>query len=80
MELGPDNVPPFVAAPQWYPAFTESALSQFDGLELADDVLVNSFRDLEPRVSEHTPCPLIFLNPKLEKQRTCDRQANLSAG
>ena len=51
MELGPDDVPPFVAAPQWYPAFTESTLSQFDGLELADDVLVNSFRDLEPRVS-----------------------------
>ncbi|WVZ84069.1 hypothetical protein U9M48_031141 [Paspalum notatum var. saurae] len=48
IELGPGDVPPFVAAPQWYPAFTESALSQFDGLELADDVLVNSFRDLEP--------------------------------
>ena len=51
MELGPDDVPPFVAAPEWYPAFTESALSQFDGLEHADDVLVNSFRDLEPMVS-----------------------------
>jgi hypothetical protein len=53
VELGPDDVPPFVAAPQWYPAFTESALSQFDGLEHADDVLVNSFRDLEPKVSTH---------------------------
>lgn len=50
VELGPDDVPPFVAAPQWYPAFTESALSQFEGLEGADDVLVNSFRDLEPQV------------------------------
>ncbi|XP_044969308.1 UDP-glucosyltransferase UGT13248-like [Hordeum vulgare subsp. vulgare] len=48
VELGPDDVPPFVAAPQWYPAFTESALSQFDGLDQADHVLVNSFRDLEP--------------------------------
>lgn len=48
VELGPDDVPPFVAAPRWYPAFTESALSQFDGLDHADDVLVNSFRDLEP--------------------------------
>ncbi|CAD6211653.1 unnamed protein product [Miscanthus lutarioriparius] len=53
VELGPDDVPPFVAAPQWYPAFTESALSQFDGLELADDVLVNSFRDLEPREADY---------------------------
>ncbi|RCV32876.1 hypothetical protein SETIT_7G038300v2 [Setaria italica] len=44
VELGPDDVPPFLAAPQWYPAFTESALSQFDGLEYADDVLVNSLR------------------------------------
>jgi hypothetical protein len=53
VELGPDDVPPFVAAPQWYPAFTESALSQFDGLELADDVLVNSFRDLEPTEADY---------------------------
>ena len=51
VELGPDDVPPFVAAPAWYPAFTESALSQFDGLDQADHVLVNSFRDLEPMVS-----------------------------
>ncbi|KAL6841024.1 hypothetical protein ACP4OV_028993 [Aristida adscensionis] len=48
VDLGPDDVPPFVAAPRWYPAFTESALSQFDGLDDADDVLVNSFHDLEP--------------------------------
>lgn len=54
VELGPEDVPPFMAAPEWYPAFTESALGQFDGLEEADDVLVNSFRDLEPKVStEH---------------------------
>ncbi|KAL6653078.1 hypothetical protein ACP70R_012003 [Stipagrostis hirtigluma subsp. patula] len=52
-ELGPDDVPPFVAAPKWYPAFTESALSQFDGLEDADDVLVNSFRDLEPMEADY---------------------------
>lgn len=53
VELGPDDVPPFVAAPEWYPAFTESALSQFDGLEHADDVLVNSFRDLEPMEADY---------------------------
>ncbi|XBI88462.1 hypothetical protein VPH35_026428 [Triticum aestivum] len=33
VELGPNDVPPFVTAPAWYPAFTESALSQFDGLD-----------------------------------------------
>ena len=55
VELGPDDVPPFMAAPRWYPVFTESALSQFDGLEQADDVLVNSFRDLEPKVSARIP-------------------------
>ncbi|CAO2041546.1 unnamed protein product [Urochloa humidicola] len=53
VELGPGDVPPFVAAPRWYPAFTESALGQFDGLELADDVLVNSFHDLEPMEAHH---------------------------
>ncbi|KQJ81835.1 UDP-glucosyltransferase UGT13248 isoform X2 [Brachypodium distachyon] len=53
VELGPDDVPPFVAAPEWYPAFTESALGQFDGLEEADDVLVNSFRDLEPKEADY---------------------------
>jgi hypothetical protein len=51
VDLGPDDVPPFVAAPEWYPAFTDSALGQYDGLEEADDVLVNSFRELEPEVS-----------------------------
>ncbi|KAJ1254819.1 hypothetical protein BS78_K321600 [Paspalum vaginatum] len=53
VELGPGDVPPFMAAPQWYPAFTESALSQFDGLEHAGDVLVNSFRDLEPTEADY---------------------------
>ncbi|CAD6204181.1 unnamed protein product [Miscanthus lutarioriparius] len=67
VELGPDDVPPFVAAPQWYPAFTESALSQFDGLELADDVLVNSFRDLEPREADYleSTCRAKTIGPTL---------------
>jgi hypothetical protein len=51
VDLGPDDVPPFVAAPEWYPAFTDSALGQFHGLEEADHVLVNSFCELEPEVS-----------------------------
>ncbi|XP_062225221.1 UDP-glycosyltransferase 79-like [Phragmites australis] len=53
VELGPEDMPPFMTAPEWYPAFTESALSQFDGLEDANDVLVNSFRDLEPKEADY---------------------------
>jgi hypothetical protein len=56
VDLGAEDVPPFVAAPEWYPAFTDSAMGQFDGLEEADDVLVNSFRELESEVS--TTCLL----------------------
>uniref|UniRef100_A0A0D9W2N3 Deoxynivalenol-UDP-glucosyltransferase n=1 Tax=Leersia perrieri TaxID=77586 RepID=A0A0D9W2N3_9ORYZ len=48
VELGPDDVPPFVAAPELTPAFSAMAVAQFAGLEEADDVLVNSFDDLEP--------------------------------
>ncbi|KAK1677387.1 hypothetical protein QYE76_038235 [Lolium multiflorum] len=50
VDLGPEDVPPFVAKPEWYPAFTDSALGQFDELDQADDVLVNSFRELEPTI------------------------------
>ncbi|KAM3392669.1 hypothetical protein ACQJBY_013688 [Aegilops geniculata] len=53
VELGPDDVPPFVAAPAWYPAFTDSALSQFEGLDQADHVLVNSLRGLEPLEADY---------------------------
>ncbi|KAM0878669.1 hypothetical protein ACQ4PT_034737 [Festuca glaucescens] len=67
MDLGPEDVPPFVAEPEWYPAFTDSALGQFDGLEEADDVLVNSFRELEPEhcsmhgMARHpTPCSVVL--------------------
>ncbi|KAF0887815.1 hypothetical protein E2562_004036 [Oryza meyeriana var. granulata] len=49
VELGPDDVPPFVAAPELTPAFCKVSVGQFAGLEDADDVLVNSFSDLEPK-------------------------------
>ncbi|XP_037475040.1 UDP-glucosyltransferase UGT13248-like [Triticum dicoccoides] len=51
VELGPNDVPPFVAAQAWYPTFMDSVLSQFDGLDQADHVLANFFCDLEPMVS-----------------------------
>ncbi|XP_066165320.1 UDP-glycosyltransferase 79-like [Oryza sativa Japonica Group] len=49
VELGPDDVPPFVAAPELTPAFCEQSVEQFAGLEDDDDILVNSFTDLEPK-------------------------------
>uniref|UniRef100_A0ACD5Z059 Uncharacterized protein n=1 Tax=Avena sativa TaxID=4498 RepID=A0ACD5Z059_AVESA len=49
VELGPDDMPPFVAVPESEPVFTKTSIRQFDGLEEADDVLVNSFRDFEPK-------------------------------
>jgi hypothetical protein len=51
VELGPEDMPPFVAVPESQPVFTRTCIRQFEGLEEADDVLVNSFRDFEPKVS-----------------------------
>ncbi|KAG2565261.1 UDP-glycosyltransferase 79-like [Panicum virgatum] len=53
VELGPDDVPPFAAKPDWCPAITQTLLRQFEGLEDADDVLVNSFRDIEPKEADY---------------------------
>uniref|UniRef100_A0A0D9W2M9 Uncharacterized protein n=1 Tax=Leersia perrieri TaxID=77586 RepID=A0A0D9W2M9_9ORYZ len=49
VELGNDDVPPFAARPEWQPTFIDTLVRQFDGLEDADDVLVNSSSDLEPK-------------------------------
>jgi hypothetical protein len=50
VDLGPDDVPPFAARPDWRPVFLEACVGQFEELEDADDVLVNSFHDIEPKV------------------------------
>ncbi|XP_023156912.1 indole-3-acetate beta-glucosyltransferase isoform X1 [Zea mays] len=52
VELGPDDVPPFAAKPDWCPVFLRASLRQFEGLEDADDVLVNSFHEIEPKLEE----------------------------
>lgn len=62
VELGPDDVPPFTARPDWYPAFLEATIGQFEGLEEADEVLVNSFRDIEPKVWLPVTCLLFCSN------------------
>ncbi|EEE70058.1 hypothetical protein OsJ_30026 [Oryza sativa Japonica Group] len=47
--LSPEGLPWFIkVGPGPYPAYFDLVMKQFDGLELADDVLVNSFYELEP--------------------------------
>uniref|UniRef100_A0A453LCE5 Cytokinin-O-glucosyltransferase 2 n=1 Tax=Aegilops tauschii subsp. strangulata TaxID=200361 RepID=A0A453LCE5_AEGTS len=50
--LEPEGLPWFLkVGPGPYPGYFEMVMSQFKGLDLADDVLVNSFYELEPEVS-----------------------------
>ncbi|XP_037481926.1 UDP-glucosyltransferase UGT13248-like [Triticum dicoccoides] len=49
LELGPEDVPPFMEAPESLAVFLSTSIEQFDGLEDADDVLVNSFSGIEPK-------------------------------
>jgi hypothetical protein len=51
VELGPEDVPPYALVPESQPLFLKASIEQFEGLEEADDVLVNSFREIEPKVS-----------------------------
>ncbi|XP_048551066.1 UDP-glucosyltransferase UGT13248-like [Triticum urartu] len=53
VELGPEDMPPFAVAPESQPVLTKTSIGQFDGLEDADDVLVNSFHDIEPKEAEY---------------------------
>ncbi|XP_040383441.1 UDP-glucosyltransferase UGT13248-like [Oryza brachyantha] len=47
--LEPEGLPWFLmVGPGPYPAYFDLVMKQFDGLEIADDVLVNSFYELEP--------------------------------
>jgi pathogen-inducible salicylic acid glucosyltransferase len=53
--LEPEGLPWFLkVGPGPYPGYFELVMNQFKGLELADDVLVNSFYELEPEVSKLT--------------------------
>ncbi|KAF7006089.1 hypothetical protein CFC21_021155 [Triticum aestivum] len=53
VELGPEDMPPFAAVPELQPVLTKTSIGQFDGLEDADDVLLNSFRDIAPKEAEY---------------------------
>ncbi|WVZ65577.1 hypothetical protein U9M48_014916 [Paspalum notatum var. saurae] len=53
-KLGPDGLPWFLkVGPGPYPAYFELVIRQFVGLEEADDVLVNSFYELEPQEASY---------------------------
>lgn len=52
--LDPDGLPSFLkVGTGLYPAYFEMVVRQFQGLEQADDVLVNSFYELEPEEAEY---------------------------
>ncbi|KAK1604749.1 hypothetical protein QYE76_028422 [Lolium multiflorum] len=53
VELGPEDVPPYALVPESQPLFLKASIEQFEGLEEADDVLVNSFREIEPKEADY---------------------------
>ncbi|CAM0907769.1 unnamed protein product [Alopecurus aequalis] len=53
VDLGPDDLSPFVVSPELHPKYLDVSIRQFEGLEDVEDVLVNSFRDLEPQEAEY---------------------------
>lgn len=48
--LEPEDLPSFMLGAGPYPAYLEMVVAQFKWLNKADDVLVNSFYELEPEV------------------------------
>lgn len=46
-------MPSFVAAPESYRVLLDVVVGQFDGLEDADDVFVNSFHELETKEADY---------------------------
>ncbi|KAF8674761.1 hypothetical protein HU200_048043 [Digitaria exilis] len=53
VDLGAEDLPPFVVWPEMYPQYLNVSIMQFEGIEDADDVFVNSFHDLEPLEAEY---------------------------
>ncbi|KAJ3681406.1 hypothetical protein LUZ60_015895 [Juncus effusus] len=52
-ELEPEDLPSFMNGPGMYPAYFEMVVNQFKGLDKADDVLINSFYELEPEEAKY---------------------------
>jgi hypothetical protein len=53
VDLGPDDLSPFVVSPELYPKYLDVSIRQFEDLEEVDAVLINSFRDLEPHEAQY---------------------------
>ncbi|KAJ1270122.1 hypothetical protein BS78_06G030600 [Paspalum vaginatum] len=53
VDLGAEDLPPFVVEPELYPQYLEVSIRQFDGLEHTGDVFINTFQDLEPLEAEY---------------------------
>ncbi|NP_001169283.1 UDP-glucosyltransferase UGT13248-like [Zea mays] len=53
VDLGAEDLPPFVVAPEIYAQYLKVSIGQFEFLDAAADVFVNSFRDLEPLEAEY---------------------------
>ncbi|RLN36393.1 UDP-glycosyltransferase 74F2-like [Panicum miliaceum] len=51
--LRPADLPSFLAEPSDCPAYLDLLVNQFDGLDTADHVLVNSFHELQPQESDY---------------------------
>ncbi|CAL5087319.1 unnamed protein product [Urochloa decumbens] len=49
----PGDMPSFLADPSVYPAYLDLLVNQFNGLDAADHVLVNSFYELQPQESDY---------------------------
>ncbi|CAN6175019.1 unnamed protein product [Urochloa humidicola] len=51
--IGPGDLPSFLVEPSTYPAYLDMLVNQFNGLDVADHVLVNSFYELQPQESDY---------------------------
>ncbi|TKW34163.1 hypothetical protein SEVIR_2G286400v4 [Setaria viridis] len=51
--LMPGDMPSFLAEPSDYPAYLDLLTNQFNGLDAADHVLINSFHELQPQESDY---------------------------
>ncbi|CAN6198561.1 unnamed protein product [Urochloa humidicola] len=49
----PGDLPSFMVEPSEYPGSLDMLVNQFDGLDAADHVLVNSFHELQPHESDY---------------------------
>ncbi|KAI4378760.1 hypothetical protein MLD38_016195 [Melastoma candidum] len=79
------DMPSFICVSGSYPAYFELVLHQFEGIERADWVLVNTFYELEAEVVDEMSkdCPVLTIGPTipsvyLDKRVTDDKEYGLN--